>query len=292
MGYSFTSDCLMMAVADGLGGHFGGDIAAELTLRNLAQQFQTFAKPNLRDPAFFLEAGLLSSHRQILSDTIENHYPESPRTTIAACVIQNGQMWCAHAGDTRVYLVRNGKVHARTRDHSKVETLVSLGLLSPDQVETHPDRNKVLNCLGTELEPLIEISHPIDLVSGDLILLCSDGLWGALAENVWIEDLIASPLPHSLPSVLAKAVSRGGRHADNATALAIVWEQADPLLVPTDISSSWLPDGAITTTITMGADNQSAAAKPISEDELKKAVEEIRNAIAAQDKKKSQGSTH
>ncbi len=285
MGYAFTRDCIMMVVADGLGGHFGGEIAAQITTRVIAEQFEMFAKPNLRDPEFFLSAALKTAHREILSETIEKQYPDTPRTTVAACVIQDGFAWWAHAGDSRCYLYRGDLLKQRTRDHSKLETLVSLGLLSPNQTEGHPDRNKVLNCLGIEIEPMIEVSQPIALVPGDIILLCSDGVWSAGGDQQYGAGLKQRSLSESLPELIAQSIQKNGRTADNATAVALIWEQPDGLSLPTDISSDWLPKGAVTSTILATIPDSPADVSHLSDDEIQKTIDEIRTAIAAVDNK-------
>jgi PPM family protein phosphatase len=285
MGYAFTRDCIMMVVADGLGGHFGGEIAAQITTKIIAEQFEMFAKPNLRDPGFFLAAALKTAHREILSETIEKQYPDTPRTTVAACVIQDGFAWWAHAGDSRCYLYRDGLLKTRTRDHSKLETLVSLGLLDPSQTERHPDRNKVLNCLGIEIEPIIEVSQPMALQAGDLILLCSDGVWSAGGDQQFAVGLKQRNLSESLPHLVHECIEKNGRTADNATAVALIWEQPDGLTVPTDISSDWLPKGAVTSTILACAPEAAADVSHLSDDEIQKTIDEIRTAIASVDSK-------
>ena len=287
MGYCFTRDSLAMIVADGLGGHFRGEIAAELVIRSFAVQFQSLAKMQLRDPAFFLTAALTTAHREILVEAIEKQYTETPRTTVAAAVVQDGKLWTAHAGDSRVYLFRDGAVVHRTRDHSKVQTLVTLGLITSEEALFHPDRNKVLNCLGTDLEPLIEVAVPIDLRPGDLIVLCTDGFWGSLPDTRIWQAMTSGALPDKLPGLIQEAVFGGGRNPDNATAVVMLWEQPDPLVIESDISSDWLPDGALTTTINLSvADAQAIDSAPaMTDEEMQRTIDEIRDAIAQSDER-------
>ena len=287
MGYCFTRDSLVMVVADGLGGHFRGEIAAEIVIRSLAVQFQTLAKMQLRDPAFFLTAALTTAHREILAEALEKQYIETPRTTVACAVVQEGKLWTAHAGDSRVYLFREGVLIHRTRDHSKVQSLITLGLITQDEALFHPDRNKVLNCLGTDLEPLVELSAPIDLHPGDLVVLCTDGFWASLADNRIWQAMTSGALQDKLPGLIQEAVVGGGRNPDNSTAVVMLWEQPDPKTVESDISSDWLPDGALTTTINLSvADAQAIEAAPaMTDEEMQRTIDEIRDAIAQSEEK-------
>ncbi len=175
MGYCFSRDALLAVVADGMGGHLRGEVAAQLSMQTAAALFQQAAQPRLRDPAQFLDEALRAAHRELHRYRELHGMPECPRTTIVACVIQDGLAWWAHAGDSRLYVFRHGRAVARTRDHSKVENLVSLGLITPADAETHPERNKVLNCLGSPFEPSIEVNSRFPLRAEDVVVLCSDG---------------------------------------------------------------------------------------------------------------------
>jgi PPM family protein phosphatase len=280
MGYCFTREAVLMVVADGLGGHFGGEIAAEITVRAIASQFEANAKPSLKDPALFLTQAIGSAHREILAQTIEHQYPDTPRTTVAVCVVQGGTAWWAHAGDSRCYLYRGGRFVSRTRDHSKLETMISLGLLDPAASNSHPDRNKVLNCLGIEIEPLVEVSRPFTLQPSDLLLLCSDGVWSAGSDEEYGKRLLEMPLAASLPSLIQWSIKTNGKFADNATGLALQWEPNEALTAPTEISSDWLPDGAVTTTVLAELD-RNAAPVSLSDEEIENTIGEIRKAIAS-----------
>lgn len=290
MGYAFTRDSLLMLVADGLGGHFGGEIAAHIAVQVIAEQFQHAAKPAIDSPELFLKLAFSAAHQEIIQQSVEHAYPETPRTTVAACLIQDGMVWFAHAGDSRCYLFRGDQPKFRTRDHSKLETLIAIGALHPSQAENHPDRNKVLNCLGIEIEPLVEVSQPIALQSGDLIFVCTDGVWSSGDDDQFAKKLIKNSLNVTLPNLLAECVQRNGKHADNATAIAMIWEYADSLKAPTDISSDWLPEGALTTNLISKfpqATGPMSDNTTLSDEEIEKTIDEIRNAIAAIDAKKT-----
>lgn len=280
MGYCFTRDALLMLVADGMGGHLRGEIAAQITLQTVAAMFQSTAKPLLADPIAFLDASLRRAHRDILRYQEVNGLSEPPRTTVVACVIQNGAAWWAHAGDSRFYLIRQGAVAGRTRDHSKVQTMVALGLLQPGEEENHPDRNKVLNCLGSPFEPTIEINPPVKLLAGDRLLLCSDGLWSAIPDPELARTLAAQPVSVTVPALIQRAVSALGRASDNTTAVAMAWEGESDAAGGDGLglSSLAVPEGAFTTTIT-AEHEEDMASRDLTEDEIERTIREIRSAI-------------
>ncbi len=275
MGYSFTRETLLMLVADGMGGHARGEVAAQITLKTVAAAFQTAARPALADPAGFLDMSLKRAHREILRFQEINHLPESPRTTVVACVIQHGFAWWAHAGDSRLYWLRDGQCLIRTEDHSKVQSLVNMGLITKAEQENHPERNKVLNCLGSPFDPMVELAGAHELAPGDQILLCSDGVWGAVSEFELGRTLSSGTLASTVSELVQRAVSVDGPAADNSTVVAVRWEGDEN---DADLSSQLVPDGAVTTTISAGLDDVDDKVE-ITEDEIERTIREIREAI-------------
>ena len=121
MGYCYTRDAGLFALADGMGGHPEGEVASQLALQTMAALFQRDAKPTLDDPLRFLHDAIIAGHHQLLRYATEKALMDTPRTTIVACVLQGDAAYWAHCGDSRLYLVRDGKLIARTRDHSYSE---------------------------------------------------------------------------------------------------------------------------------------------------------------------------
>jgi len=279
MGYCFTRDSLLMVVADGMGGHLHGEVAAHLALQAAAACFQVDARPLLADPPAFLDRALRHAHHQILRYQTLHDLPEAPRTTIVACVVQQDRAWWAHAGDSRLYWLRGPRVAARTRDHSKVQSLIDLGQIDEADADTHPERNKVLNCLGSPFEPTVDIGGDVELAPGDTLLLCTDGVWSALPETALVALLSADSVLASVPCVVRAAVDEAGAMADNATALAMTWGDADTAGGAL-LSSDDVPDGAITTTIAVGQLDAGSPADVLSEDEIERTIREIREAIS------------
>ena len=183
MGYCFTRESLLLLLADGMGGHSHGELAATLALQTMGSLFQRTAHPTVPDPSAFLDDLVFSAHLSLHRYCSRHRLSDTPRTTIVACLIQQGQAWWTHCGDSRLYWLRSGRILARTTDHSHVERLVALGRLAPHERARHPDRNKLYNCLGAPTLPSIDKSAAATLKEGDQLLLCSDGLWGSIPEH-------------------------------------------------------------------------------------------------------------
>jgi PPM family protein phosphatase len=279
MGYCFSRESLLIVVADGMGGHVRGEVAAQLTLQACAALFQKIAQPRLADPSDFLDTALRQSHRDLLRYQAAHGLPEAPRTTVVACVVQDDSAWWAHAGDSRLYWLREGRVLARTRDHSKVQSMVSLGLITAAEQETHPERNKVLNCLGSPYEPTIEITARARLQGGDTLVLCTDGFWSGVPEDVLAGAFTQGPVALVVPELVLRAVAHNGRLADNTTAVALNWESSESDDDVPTLSSLNLPDGAVTTTISIGQLDDVSDEAALSEEEIERQIAQIQEAI-------------
>ena len=281
MGYSFTRDTILLLLADGMGGHILGDMAAAIAMQTIGNMFQKQALPMIGRPERFLEESFLAAHNEIHRYRITNNLPETPRTTIVACLIQNGNAYWAHCGDSRLYWMRQGQVLSRTKDHSRLETLIAQGKVNPSERHTHPDRNKLFNCLGAPNAPIVELSRRVSLQAGDLILLCSDGLWGVLPDHMLAQSLHDHTIVRAIPELIHSAIDIAGKNSDNVTALAMMWEGENRLEDTTIISTNTLPIGSITTTIQApySADTADLENDVFNDAEIEKAIDEIRNAI-------------
>lgn len=220
--YSHTRDALLMLVADGLGGHPRGEVAAQLAAQVVSLRFHREARPTLADPLQFLADALAGTHLAIQDYTLENGLAESPRTTVVVCVVQHGLAYWAHAGDSRLYLLRQGRIHTRTRDHSETEWMLERGLISSPEAPHYPRKNHVFSCLGGDHLAQIEFAGGIALQQDDLILLCSDGLWNPLGDEGLVRALQA-PLPQAVLQLMEQAESLAGANADNLSLVAMRW---------------------------------------------------------------------
>lgn len=239
-----TKDALFMAVADGMGGHAHGDVAAQIAVDCLGGAFRNEAKPKVADPDKFLFTSISRAHAMILHQTqrqgLANDQSNSPRTTIVACLVQGGYAYWSFVGDSRLYVIRDGRVLTRTRDHTPVQMLIDAGRIREEAAATHPDRNKLLQCLGGPRPPRVEPTAQARLVEDDLVLLCSDGFWGPLTQRQLVMGLLGKDLKKALPELLALSESRAGPRCDNLSVLAIRWHDravaapVEPVTVPMD----------------------------------------------------------
>lgn len=279
MGYSFTRDTLLLLLADGMGGHLQGEVAATIAMQTVGSLFQQNASPYVKKPERFLEDSFFAAHREIHRYRAINNLPETPRTTIVACLIQHNTAFWAHCGDSRLYWMRDGQILACTRDHSRIETLIAQGRADPSERSTHPDRNKLFNCLGAPNMPIVEISRRASLQAGDVMLLCSDGLWGVLPDHVLAQQLQNNTIVRAVPELISTATGIGGKNGDNVTALAMMWESGSGVSDAHTITTNVLPVGTVTTTIQAPRHADSEPTDSFDENEIEKAIEEIRGAI-------------
>lgn len=248
-GYCFTRDALLMLLADGMGGHARGELAASLAVQTMGALFQERAQPAIPDPVRFIDDLIFAAHHELHRCRAVNRLPDTPRTTIVICLIQYGHAYWAHCGDSRLYWLRNGRVMARTLDHSHVEFLIMQGRLPASARLTHPDRNKLFNCLGAPTLPRVDKAPTAALKPGDQILLCSDGLWSSLAEHELAYRLTAQPLTQAIPALVQSATVNAGKSSDNVTALGLTWLGEEAALPDAPLSSAHLPADSLVTTI-------------------------------------------
>ena len=130
--YSYSRDSLLMVVADGMGGHLHGEVAAQIAVQYITESFQREAHPLLKDPFLFLSGALGNAHHAILDYAADRFLPEAPRTTCVACIVQDSIAYWAHAGDSRLYAIRGGRILAQTRDHSRVQRMIEDGLITAE----------------------------------------------------------------------------------------------------------------------------------------------------------------
>ncbi len=280
LAYSYSRDALLMVVADGMGGHFYGEVAAQIAVQTLTESFQRAATPNIADPFLFLQKSISNAHSAILDFTDAHQLKDSPRTTCVACIVQENIAYWAHAGDSRLYLLRDGRVVTHTRDHSRVQLLLDQGIINEAQAALHPERNKVYSCLGGRQTPEIEFSRKTPLEAGDVLALCTDGVWGVLSGEMMAVALKNTNLMHTVPMLLDQAEIRNGPHADNLSVIAVRWEDSfiDAASAPSVVSTQTMPRDTVTTKLDAFGRNPNYKTE-LSEDEIERAIEEIRATI-------------
>jgi PPM family protein phosphatase len=228
MGYCHTRDSALLMLADGLGGHPEGEVAAHLALTTVATMFEQLAQPELAYRDDFLESAMMAAHHRIVNYATDKAMPDAPRTTLVMALIQGGHVLWAHCGDSRLYLVRQGRLLARTRDH----TFAERGTPGPDPLHLAPadaNRNALFSCLGSPGKLAYSVTEPVALKNGDKLLLCSDGLWGSLPEQEIVNQLSQKPVEQAVPELIDRALRQAGKNSDNVTGLALAWQMPDTM---------------------------------------------------------------
>jgi serine/threonine protein phosphatase PrpC len=278
--YTYGRDTLLLVVADGMGGHAGGEIAAQICVRLFIERFQQEAKPVLKHPVQFLQDSMLRAHAALGSYAAQFSMLETPRTTCVACVVQAGQAYWAHVGDSRLYLFRQGGLIGQTKDHSKVQYLIDQGQISDDDVATHPDRNKIFSCLGGLVDPVIDVSRRTPLRNGDVLVMCTDGLWGVMKREEIADWLTSTPILTTGPQMMREAEKRGGADGDNLSAIVVRWGP-ETLAEPTTTVTETMGLGEFATQIdrTLTLTDRTGVQRDLSDDEIERAIEEIQSTI-------------
>ncbi len=216
---------VLLVLADGMGGHEGGLLAANSFVVKCTEAFRSATSP-LPDPEQFLRETFMLAHHAVVDAGACQNPPINPRTTGVACVVQNGYVWWAHVGDSRFYLLRDGNVLLRTRDHSHVEDLLQQGKITEKRMKTHPQRNQITRCIGGNASKTPEptVSEPSALEVRDVVLLCSDGLWGSLADEVLAVTLAETKAMAPLVEQLAEQAELASYpKCDNVSITALRW---------------------------------------------------------------------
>ncbi len=277
VGYTYSRDVLLMVVCDGMGGHAKGEVAAEIAVTEITRRFQHEARNKLRKPAEFLVSAIQSAHRAIVSHAVEQNMLECPRTTCVACIVQNGVAYWAHAGDSRLYVLRDGRLAATTQDHSRVQQMVDSGEITQEMAARHPDRNKIFSCLGGVVPPQISVAKEFDLRAGDTIMLSTDGFWAQIPATLVGPMLRKQTLVEIMPGVMDEAHRRAGGESDNISVVAMTWENQDDQRVA---DTQMLGDDTFTSsTNTTQMLGDKAPSDDVTDEDIERAIAEIQDAI-------------
>ncbi|MBX3588741.1 MAG: PP2C family serine/threonine-protein phosphatase [Ramlibacter sp.] len=247
MGYCYTRESGLFVLADGMGGHPEGEVAAQLALQTISALYQKEARPIVKDVTEFLSSSLMAAHHQIIRYASEKGMLDTPRTTLVAAIVQGNSAIWVHCGDSRLYVVRDGELLTRTRDHSYLEQQ-SAGVIRLDRI----NRNILFTCLGSPTKPVFDVTGPVTLQQGDKILLCSDGLWGTLKDADIVRHLATQSVSDAVPELVEMALRNGGEHSDNVTVIALEWETPDAFESTRGISTDSISDGVFASTIQAG----------------------------------------
>ena len=208
----------LFIVADGMGGHVGGQEASRLSTEIIRQYIAAHTESDISSDEL-LKKAIFAANAAVLVDQQEHPDRADMGTTVVVVMIRNHQFWCAHVGDSRLYLLRESGVMQVTQDHTWVAQAMKAGELSSDQIATHPWRHVLSQCVGREDLKAVD-TQLLQTEPGDRLLLCSDGLSEELSSDAIITYLqSAQTCEGAVAALVAAAKARGGR--DNITAVAV-----------------------------------------------------------------------
>ena len=209
---------ILLMVADGMGGHTGGAMAAQQCISTAQQIFANFHSGE-DSPKKLLTSIIHESHLII---TLSSYTSEAePHSTLVAMLLQKERADWAHVGDSRLYHFRNKRLVQRTRDHSYVEQLFREGKIKEEDMERHPNKNILVHCLGGVNPPLIDYGGTDKLEGGDTFILCSDGLWAYFNDYEMGSILAENPPRVASEQLISQARAQGNGRGDNCS-LAIL----------------------------------------------------------------------
>lgn len=212
---------ICFCVADGLGGHGRGDEASAIAVQNTCEIFRAFHdKPDLIETVF--EA----VQKRLLFEKKERRERFSLKTTLSVLTLRSGRVRQGTIGDTRIYTFWDGRVVQQTHDHSMAQLLCDAGQITPQEIRSHPDRSRLLRCIGEEWDNGKSYEIPFAETTYDdqtAFLLCTDGFWGLVEESEMELALKETATAQEwLDSMTALVRQRGeGTDADNYAAVAV-----------------------------------------------------------------------
>jgi len=208
----------LAVLADGMGGHTGGAMAAEQVLHKAGTSFDVYA-PASESAQELLRALVNEAHVVIKLTRFTSE--QDPHSTACVLLFQPGRIDWAHCGDSRIYHFRGDQLISKSSDHSYVNELVRLGRITPEEAERHPQKNVLLGCLGSEREPTIDFGEAVPPVDQDTFLLCSDGLW-AYFSDVELGGVLSTHAPRAAAEILIQRARERGHGSGDNCSLAII----------------------------------------------------------------------
>jgi serine/threonine protein phosphatase PrpC len=218
-----TEEGVLLVLGDGMGGQARGEMAAQILVNTARQHYLNATRP-IKEPKSFLNDILRSAHHAVVAYGEKQTPPITPGSTGVLCLVQDSKAVWSHVGDSRVYLFQHGLPIYRTTDHSLVEMMYQKGEISRREQDSHPKRNQVTQCLGggQTQEPEPTVSNIVTMQIEDVILLCTDGLWGPMDDTV-MGRLLCSPgnLDDIINTIAEQAEQLSYPYSDNISILAL-----------------------------------------------------------------------
>ena len=209
---------LLAVLADGMGGHTGGAMAAEQVIFKARYSFEAYA-PSGESPRQLLGALIEEAHVAIKLTRFTSE--QDPHSTACVLLFQPGRIDWAHCGDSRIYHFRGDQLVSRSADHSYVNMMLKQGYLTQEQAEHHTQKNVLLGCLGSEREPTIDYGETEPPLAGDVFLLCSDGLWAYFSDAELGGVLAAHPPRAAAEILIQRARERAAGRGDNCSLVIV-----------------------------------------------------------------------
>ena len=204
----------LLIVADGMGGYAAGEVASRTAVETVGD---IYYRDRSADIGEALDHSLTRANEAVIEEANRDAERAGMGTTIAVAAIQDSGVRIANVGDSRVYLMRNGELQQITHDHSWVAELVAVGKITPEEARHHPMRNVVTRSLGGRPSVEVEVYPRTILEGGDIVLLCSDGLWGMVPAEQ-IQRIVGGLSAQAAADALINAANEAGGH-DNITAI-------------------------------------------------------------------------
>lgn len=220
---------LIMVLGDGLGGHEGGELAAETFVNSVVWTYKKHADKPLENPYEFIVSSVVNAHHAIIRSAATMGYNAySPKTTGVICVIQDGFAYWGHIGDSRLYHYRAGALRERTLDHTPTEQQRQRGLIGEDDMRLAQYQSSISRCIGGRRRSIVTLGEEIALERGDLILMCTDGFWRAFDNRALYQKLSKRALEQGLESMTREARKLFRQQCDNVTVIGLRWHRDSP----------------------------------------------------------------
>lgn len=211
-------------IADGMGGHNAGEVASKIAIEVIKENIQRNYRKEAGDAEIFelLKKSMQMANEVIYKESLKNDTQSGMGTTAILCLVHHSQLYIAHVGDSRVYMVQNGTISQITTDHSIVEELINSGSITREEADNHPQKNVITRALGGEEHTEIDI-YVQPLQDSDIILICTDGLTNMLSDSEILREIETyQDLQKVVEKLVRMANDKGGY--DNITVVALKFQ--------------------------------------------------------------------
>jgi protein phosphatase len=204
----FKKEPILVILADGMGGYYGGSIASKQVVRSIGEHFKSIQ--SIEDPAEVLRQGISIAHTAIVSKGLSTPEYNSMGSTVVTALLYETEIFLANVGDSRAYITNSQGLSQVSLDHSLVAEQLRQGILTAEQAQTHPQRNILTESLSAQRKDAQIFSTHFSVSPGDILLVCSDGLWGAVSHDLILDVVINYPPPMAAEVLVDLANQYGG----------------------------------------------------------------------------------